>query len=190
MQSKEQPEREQVGNERRKGTRCAVCVMCGRCFETDEAAPSDDRPVKWTGTRCDICVSCGKCAEAWGLVGAGASDADSGPTNWADAFKVMDTGSAGAAPPVPGAPGVGIGRDDASAAGSLSRPAQDAAEASKSEGSARPSSFACLKRGADGEPPDTSTGATPGVSSACKEHGFDDMEKLIATLGIKPPGVA
>lgn len=152
----------------RKGTRCAVCVMCGRCFE-DGAEVSGDRPAKWTGARCDVCTSCGKCAEAWGLVGSDASDADSGPTNWADAFKVMDTGSAGAPPPVGAAPGIAF------------------------EGSvrdAKPSSFACLKRGADGEAPDTSTGATPGVSSACKEHGFDDMGKLIERLGIKPPGVA
>ena len=161
-----------MADARRKGTRCAVCVMCGRCFEEDAEA-SGERPVKWTGTRCDVCVSCGKCAEAWGLVGDG-SDADSGPTNWADAFKVMDTGSAGAPPPMTGAPGVGGSQGDAS------EPAAPA----------RPSSFACLKRGADGEDPDTSTGATPGVSSACKEHGFDDMEKLIDKLGIKPPGVA
>lgn len=162
-----------MAEEQRKGTRCAVCVMCGRCFE-DDAPDSAARPVKWTGTRCEVCVSCGKCAEAWGLVGAGASDADSGPTNWADAFKVMDTGSAGAPPPVSGAPGVGAGCGDAG----------------KPAASAKPSSFACLKRGADGEDPDTSTGATPGVSSACKEHGFDDMDKLIAKLGINPPGVA
>ena len=159
-------------SEQRKGTRCAVCVRCGRCFDDD--AGSNGRPAKWTGTRCDVCVSCGKCAEAWGLVGADAVDADSGPTNWADAFKVMDTGSAGSPPPVMGAPGVGGMREG----GSNAAP------------SAKPSSFACLKRGADGEEPDTSTGATPGVSGACKEHGFDDMEKLIADLGIKPPGVA
>lgn len=161
--------------------------MCGKCFEDGEGAQAAGG---WTGTRCDVCVSCGKCAEAWGLIKPEGADVDSGPTSWADAFKVMDTGSAGAPPPVTGAPGVagdaGAAAEDAeAAAGAKEVPAEERAAAA-----AKPSSFACLKRGADGEEPDTSTGATPGVSSACKDHGFDDMDKLIADLGIKPPGVA
>ena len=109
---------------------------------------------------------------------------------------MMDTGSAGAPPPVSGAPGVNAPEMPGAGAGSAQGEAADGVAADGSgeetsrDGAAKPSSFACLKRGADGEEPDTSTGATPGVSSACKEHGFDDMNKLIADLGIKPPGVA
>lgn len=85
--------------EKRKGTRCAVCTYCGRCFE--DASTSKG----WSGERCDVCVGCGKCMEAWGLVSSEDVDAATGPTSWADAFKVMDTGFAGEAPPVPAAPG-------------------------------------------------------------------------------------
>ncbi|MCI8468434.1 MAG: hypothetical protein HFJ75_02875, partial [Eggerthellaceae bacterium] len=54
------------------------------------------------GWRCEVCVGCGRCLETWGLTGA---DAASGATNWADAFKALDDGSAGAPPPCPAAPG-------------------------------------------------------------------------------------
>lgn len=59
-------------SEHRRGTRCSVCVFCGRCFVDGEAEQVD---------------------------------AVSHATNWADAFKEMDDGSAGAPPPTPGAPG-------------------------------------------------------------------------------------
>ena len=186
-----------AGNEQRKGTRCAVCVGCGRCFDDEQEVSAS---TKWSGTRCEVCVSCGRCAQAWGLVGGENSDALSGPTIWGGAAKAMDIGTAGAPPPVTGAPGVGtlstsrsVGEADmrAPATSDVRTGATPEADTNGVSGTAkRPSSFACLKRGADGEEPDTSTGATPGVSSACKEHGFDDMDKLIAGLGIKPPGVA
>lgn len=138
--------------ERKKGTRCTVCTYCGRCFEeTDGAAPAKG----WSGERCDVCVGCGKCMREWGLISDDDSDAESGPTNWADAFKVMDTGFAGDAPPIPAAPGVGTGASSTS---------EDDAE------------------------PDAATGATPGVASACKDLGLDDMACVTEKLGIKPPG--
>lgn len=93
------------------------------------------------GTRCSVCTFCGRCfvdGEAEQV------DAVSHATNWADAFRVMDDGSAGAPPPTPGAPGE------------------------------------C----------DAVTGATPGVATACKELGLDDMSCLVDQLGIKPPGQA
>ena len=160
----------------RKGTRCAVCVMCGKCFEDEPSHESGS----WSGSRCAVCVSCGKCAKAWGLVGGENVDALTGPTVWGGAARAMDTGSAGAPPPVTGAPGTS----------SLGSKPLDASEPSKEASKAKPSNFACLRRGADGEEVDASTGATPGVSSSCKDHGLDDMSKLIADLGIKPPGVA
>ncbi len=43
--------------------------------------------------------------------------------------------------------------------------------------------------GAVGEP-DAQTGATPGVATACKELGLNDMGSLADQLGIKPPGEA
>lgn len=132
-------------NERRRGTRCSVCTFCGRCFadESDSTRTDDQVSRGWSGTRCEVCVECGKCARAWGVVGED-PDAVSAPTNWADAFKVMDDGSAGAPPPTPGAPGE------------------------------------C----------DAVTGATPGVATACRELGLDDMANLAGKLGIKPPGQA
>lgn len=36
---------------------------------------------------------------------------------------------------------------------------------------------------------DAVTGATPGVSTACKELGLDDMTSVLSARGIKPPGV-
>ena len=168
-----------TADDQRKGTRCAVCVMCGKCFEDE--GETDSSPGSWSGTRCAVCVSCGKCAKAWGLVGGENADALTGPTVWGGAARAMDTGSAGAPPPVNGAPGM------PSSGGKLEESAgMDGGDSAK----AKPFNFACLRRGADGEEVDASTGATPGVSSACKEHGFDDMNKLIADLGIKPPGVA
>lgn len=88
------------------------------------------------GTRCSVCTFCGRCFV----------DAVSAPTNWADAFKAMDDGSTGDAPPVLAAPGM---TDDE---------------------------------------PDAVTGATPGVATACRELGLDDMDDLAGKLGIKPPG--
>ena len=164
-------------DDQRKGTRCAVCVMCGKCFEDEPSHESGS----WSGSRCAVCVSCGKCAKAWGLVGGENVDALTGPTVWGGAARAMDTGSAGAPPPMNSAPGVSpVGNE----------PKEGAAEGAGALSKAKPSNFACLRRGADGEEVDATTGATPGVSSACKEHGFDDMNKLIADLGIKPPGVA
>ena len=145
-------------NERRRGTRCSVCTFCGRCFADEgESAQSDDQaPRGWSGTRCEVCVECGKCARAWGVVGED-PDALSAPTNWADAFKVMDDGSAGAPPPTPGAPGERSCRE---------WDEQDSDEC------------------------DAVTGATPGVATACRELGLDDMANLAGKLGIKPPGQA
>ena len=161
----------------RKGTRCAVCVMCGKCFEDEPSHESGS----WSGSRCAVCVSCGKCAKAWGLVGGENVDALTGPTVWGGAARAMDTGSAGTPPPMNGAPGM---------SSSDSKLKESAGGGRGNSAKTKPSNFACLRRGADGEEVDASTGATPGVSSSCKDHGLDDMSKLIADLGIKPPGVA
>lgn len=37
---------------------------------------------------------------------------------------------------------------------------------------------------------DATTGATPGVSTACKEFGMASLSDVIANMGIKPPGQA
>lgn len=37
---------------------------------------------------------------------------------------------------------------------------------------------------------DATTGATPGVSAACKELGMASLSDVIADMGIKPPGQA
>lgn len=163
----------------RKGTRCAVCVGCGRCFEVPD---EPEEPQKgWSGKRCAVCVGCGECARAWGLAPGDGDDADavSGATNWADAFKVMDAGGAGEAPPIGALPGVPAEEAPARAAGA--HPGSSAVgEDASGEG---------LRAGCSGDA-DAVTGATPGVASACKELGLDDMASLGASLGIKPPGVA
>ena len=51
-----------------------------------------------------------------------------------------------------------------------------------------PSPFAVLKRSDGNDELDASTGATPGVSSACSEYGFDDISTVLKQRGIKPPG--
>ena len=175
--------------ERKKGTRCKVCTYCGRCF-TDEA-PGDSSSKGWSGKRCDVCVGCGKCAEEWGLLGGDDADAVSGPTSWADAFKVMDIGTAGQAPPVPGAPGAScagetVSAGDASGSGDAGDAGIDAVSgATVSSGESRSDTCGDVD-GADDV--DAVTGATPGVASACKELGLDDIKSVADKLGIKPPG--
>lgn len=209
----------------RKGTRCAVCVGCGRCFEEEGAAAPG-----WSGKRCAVCVGCGECAKAWGVVPGGdgdGADAVSGPTSWADAFKVMDTGSAGAAPPVIAPPGASASEGAASDAlaateGAATRagaaPKGRATASGEDEGrpvgtsadvrepraqvgpdevldatsgaSVRLPAAVEVELVAEADAPDAATGATPGVATACKELGLDDMASLGRALGIKPPGVA
>lgn len=60
--------------------------------------------------------------------------------------------------------------------------------------------FKAMDDGSSGTPPpiagapgstrdvDARTGATPGVATACKELGLNDMESLASQLGIKLPG--
>ena len=88
----------------RRGTRCGVCTGCGRCFE-DGGGSGSEAAAGWSGERCELCVGCGRCLEAWGLGPGSSADGESGATNWADAFKAMDTGQGSPSPPVPGAPG-------------------------------------------------------------------------------------
>lgn len=179
---------------KRKGTRCKVCVFCGACFQ-DDANEGVSSASTWSGVRCDVCKGCGKCLKAWGLLGV---DAESGATSWADAFKGMDDGSRGAAPAFPAPPGeshVGTpahqtqaqahanGQSVAKAQPEAAMPAQ-----TQLQGGRARSPFATLKAN-EGEV-DTSTGATPGVSSACKEFGMGDSLVFAASLGIKPPGQA
>ena len=42
----------------------------------------------------------------------------------------------------------------------------------------------------EAETVDATTGATPGVSAACKELGMASLSDVIADMGIKPPGQA
>lgn len=44
--------------------------------------------------------------------------------------------------------------------------------------------------GVSEDSPDATTGATPGVSAACKELGMASLSDVIADMGIKPPGQA
>lgn len=38
--------------------------------------------------------------------------------------------------------------------------------------------------------PDTATGATPGVASACRELGLASLDSVVSERGIRPPGIA
>ena len=44
--------------------------------------------------------------------------------------------------------------------------------------------------GCEADAVDAATGATPGVSAACKELGMASLSDVIADMGIKPPGQA
>lgn len=161
---------------KKPGWRCKVCTFCGRCFDDDAGVKQGES--QWSGERCDVCVGCGKCAERWGLVASDDADAESGPTNWADAFKVMDTGFAGAAPPVIAAPGASQAAGTAGV-GSVDGTGEDACGSMGLQAALGVSEEEC----------DGATGATPGVAKACSELGLDDMVSLNAKLGINPPGM-
>ncbi|WP_165054496.1 MULTISPECIES: hypothetical protein [unclassified Adlercreutzia] len=189
--------------EMRRGTRCTPCRGCGRCFMAADAdsfvaeagAHAASDPVAEAGAR----FTCGAGAEgkahaASGLEAEAGShaasgledvDASTGATSFADAARKLDRGAALAPPAMPAAPGAAPGAAPAEASlGSASAPE---AAAPKATQRAR-SPFATLKA-ADGEV-DASTGATPGVSAACREFGMGDSAAFAASRGIKPPGQA
>ncbi|WP_165170384.1 hypothetical protein [Adlercreutzia sp. ZJ242] len=141
--------------EARRGTRCAPCRGCGRCFIAADAASADvEAGARTAGSPEDV-------------------DASTGATSFADAARKLDDGSSPAPPAVAAAPGTAAIPGAAAAPGTPRRPR---------------SPFATLKA-ADGEV-DATTGATPGVSAACKEFGMDDSAAFAASRGVKPPGQA
>lgn len=170
--------------QKRIGTRCAVCVGCGKCFSDAEDAASGGT---WTGERCDVCVGCGKCAQAWGLVksnGEGVTDATTGATGWASAFKVFDVGQNKTAPPAIGAaPGVSVSRETTL---DVSRETQGA-KTQEMPGEQLDFDHFSMKQNASGDV-DAQTGATPGVANACKELGLNDMAAVMQKYNVKPPG--
>lgn len=126
-----------------------------------------------TGTRCAVCTHCGRCFE---------TDDKEGSASWSgERCEVC----------------VSCGKC-AQAWGLI--PADGDVDAT-SGATSWADAFKVMDTG-DGPPPpampapagsapdevDAVTGATPGVASACKELGLDDIAAVVAACGIKPPG--
>ena len=179
---------------RRQGTRCAVCVGCGRCLASSVepgAGAGAAEPEPWSGERCAVCVGCGRCARAWGLAAGAGVDAVSGATDWASAFKALDDGAADAAPARMAPPGV-VASAGQRSGGTAEPPGPDVlAVDARPDGAtwAPTDAGGPAASSADGLAPalDAMTGATPGVATACKELG---LGAKVASLGLRPLGIA
>lgn len=58
------------------------------------------------------------------------------------------------------------------------------------DASAKAENTSLENEGWEADAVDAATGATPGVSAACKELGMASLSDVIANMGIKPPGQA
>lgn len=58
------------------------------------------------------------------------------------------------------------------------------------DASAKAGEISLENEGCEADAVDATTGATPGVSAACKELGMASLSDVIADMGIKPPGQA
>lgn len=135
-------------------------------------------------------------------------DATTGPTDWAgrsiELERKMGMEGHAPAPPIesrrPGQIEAGCGIDattgatvdattsataDATTGATLSIDRDNARE---SAAKARDDTLKGEDR--EAEAVDATTGATPGVSAACKELGMASLSDVIADMGIKPPGQA
>lgn len=127
-------------------------------------------------------------------------DATTGPTDWADRSIELERkmGMEGHAPAPPSEsrrPGQIEARCGIDATTSATVDATSSATRSIDHNSVRESAAeACddtLKgEECEAETVDATTGATPGVSAACKELGMASLSDVIADMGIKPPGQA
>lgn len=199
---------------------CTYCGACFRDKADSPSAEQagEDEHKGWSGTRCEVCRGCGKCLREWGLFGADAESGATSWADAFKGMDDGARGSAPSMPAPPGsaAPGAQIAdvaedtpadatssasvwADDGASAGSSASSGDGASSDSEPNANQAPSTpalapkrssspFATLKSGDDDT--DTSTGATPGVSSACKEFGMGNSFEFAASLGIKPPGQA
>ena len=119
-------------------------------------------------------------------------DATTGPTDWAGRSIELERkmGMEGHAPAPPNEsrrPGqieAGCGIDaTTSATPSINRD-------SIRESAAEAHDDTLKEKDREAETVDATTGATPGVSAACKELGMASLSDVIADMGIKPPGQA
>lgn len=126
------------------------------------------------GTRCAVCVGCGACF---------ADEAPAPSKRWSGKRCAVCVGCGDCAK----AWGlVSDGTDDVDAVSGATDwasafKAMDCGQACPAPACPAPPGHATC---------DAATGATPGVASACRELGLDDMDRMIADLGIKPPGVS
>ena len=135
-------------------------------------------------------------------------DATTGPTDWAGRSIELERrmGMEGYAPTPPSEsrrPGqiVATGALDATTGATVdattgasidaTTSATFSAEKASAEGDCRKTDEQAFERsGVSEDSPDATTGATPGVSAACKELGMASLSDVIADMGIKPPGQA
>ena len=120
-------------------------------------------------------------------------DTETHATDWASGFAKLEREKGAinnaAAPPLPAPPG--------HAASVLP---SDAVEPASVEGSDEPNADhggepaddalteIIFSEEIDDYDPDTATGASPGVSSACRDLGLSSLESVTRKLNIKPPG--
>ena len=127
-------------------------------------------------------------------------DATTGPTDWAGRSIELERkmGMEGHAPAPPSEsrrPGQIEARCGIDATTSATVDATSGATRSIDHNSVRESAAEAhddTLKGEDreAETVDATTGATPGVSAACKELGMASLSNVIANMGIKPPGQA
>ena len=135
-------------------------------------------------------------------------DATTGPTDWAGRSIELERrmGMEGYAPTPPSEsrrPGqiVATAAADATTSATVdattsasidaTTSATFAAEKASAEEDFRKTDEQAFERcGVSKDSPDATTGATPGVSAACKELGMASLSDVIADMGIKPPGQA
>ena len=127
-------------------------------------------------------------------------DATTGPTDWAGRSIELERkmGMEGHAPAPPSEsrrPGQIEARCGIDATTSATVDATSGATRSIDHNSVRESAAEAhddTLKGEDreAETVDATTGATPGVSAACKELGMASLSDVIANMGIKPPGQA
>lgn len=125
------------------------------------------------------------------IVATGALDATTGAT--VDAMTSATTSTAADACAEAAADATTSATVDATTSASIdaTTSATFAAEKASAEEDFRKTDEQAFERcGVSKDFPDATTGATPGVSAACKELGMASLSDVIADMGIKPPGQA
>lgn len=134
-----------------------------------------------TGTRCAVCTHCGRCFE---------SDDKEGSTSWSgERCEVcVSCGKCAQAWGLIPADGEVDATSGATSWADAFKVMDTGAGPPPPALSSPPGCVADAAKTQHDDEVDAVTGATPGVASACRELGLDDMASVAAACGIKPPG--